>query len=340
MLRQLKIQLELKQLREQQAVLEEQKANFDRRSAELEAATKEAQSKEDYDVLERSIDTLTEEIRAADTETKMQDNKAKIAAREKELKDIEDKKKETDEKKPKTDQEEKKERGADMNKLQTRRLLETGEYYERAEVKEFYDSFRNLRSVTGSELTVPQIVVNRITDILGDYCTLYPLVDKIQAHGQIRLLVDADTTPATWIEMFASIPTGDVGTINQVEFQGFKVGKATFVDHAILKDSMINLDDYVTKKIARSIALALDKAILKGEGSSSKQPEGILLNLPSDHKVTVKNPKGYADIVKPISIIDTGEDSIGEIIAVMSRKTYYNRILATNSNGQCCGEIA
>ena len=45
-----------------------------------------------------------------------------------------------------------------------------GAYYERSEVKEFYEKFKNLRSVTGGELTIPTIVVDRILDILGEMC--------------------------------------------------------------------------------------------------------------------------------------------------------------------------
>ena len=62
-------------------------------------------------------------------------------------------------------------------------LLRTGEYYKRSEVVEFYNKFKNLRAVTGGELLIPEVVVNRIMEILGDYSTLYPLVDKIRVKG-------------------------------------------------------------------------------------------------------------------------------------------------------------
>ncbi|WP_236620397.1 phage major capsid protein, partial [Geobacillus thermodenitrificans] len=65
---------------------------------------------------------------------------------------------------------------AGMNRLQVREMLKTGEYYKRSEVVEFYEKFRNLRAVAGGELTIPEVVVNRIMDIMGDYTTLYPLV--------------------------------------------------------------------------------------------------------------------------------------------------------------------
>src|SRR5690606_19381003 len=103
-----------------------------------------------------------------------------------------------------------------MNRLQVRELLRTGEYYKRSEVIEFYEKFKNLRAVTGGELTIPEVVVNRIMDIMGDYTTLYPLVDKIRVKGTTRILVDTDTSPATWIEQSGALPTGDVGTITSI----------------------------------------------------------------------------------------------------------------------------
>ncbi|PWL42976.1 MAG: phage major capsid protein, partial [Clostridiales bacterium] len=237
------------------------------------------------------------------------------------------------------------ERGKNMeavNRYQIRELLKTGAYYERSEVKEFYEKFKNLRSVTGGELTIPTIVVDRILDILGDYCTVYPLVDKIRIKGKTRILIDTDTTPATWIEQTGAIPTGDVGAITNVDFDGYKVGKVTFVDNSILEDSIINLDDYVVKKLARALALALDKATLLGTGSSGKQPTGIIPSLEEGHKVSVI-ATGLADIVKPIGLIDTGEDSVGEIVAVMKRQTYYNRLLEysiqTDSSGNVVGKL-
>ena len=65
-----------------------------------------------------------------------------------------------------------------MNRIQVRELLKTGEYYKRSDVIEFYDKFKNLRAVTGGELAIPEVIVNRIMDILGDYSAIYNLVDQ------------------------------------------------------------------------------------------------------------------------------------------------------------------
>ena len=227
-----------------------------------------------------------------------------------------------------------------MNRLQVRELLKNGEYYKRSDVIEFYEKFKNLRAVTGGELVIPEVVVNRIMDILGDYSTLYPIVDRIQVKGTARVLIDTDTTPATWVEQNAALPVGDVGTIASIDFDGFKVGKVTFVDNFMLQDSVINLDDYVSKKIARAIALALDIAILSGTGVAGKQPEGILPAIPVGNQVTVAEAGAkMSDYVKPIGLIDTGLDSVGEITAVMKRATYYAYLLELSINVNAAGDM-
>ncbi|NOP79599.1 phage major capsid protein [Bacillus paranthracis] len=310
--------------------------DYVKRSAELEVAIGEAKTDEEMQVVEESIGTL--ETEKADFEQNKTNLEAEIAEIEAELEELNNKAPKN-EKRSNTKGE-----IQGMNRLQVRELLKTGEYYKRSEVVEFYERFKDLRSITGGELTIPEVVVNRIMDILGDFTTLYPLVEKIQVKGTTRILVDTDTEAATWIEQAGTLPTGDVGTITNVDFDGFKVGKVTFVDNYLLQDSIINLDAYVANKIARAIAKALDKAILKGEGASKKQPMGVIPSLSEENKVQVAaNGHLLKELAKKVGLIDTGDDSVGEIVAVMKRTTYYNRLveysIQVDANGNVVGKL-
>jgi HK97 family phage major capsid protein len=331
MLKQLKLAkaLEIKKQRYQE--IETKIAAILERSKNAEAALNEAKTEEDITTIEAEITEIEKENGTIETEKKSIE--AEITDIETELKDI----KERAAKAGKQSRSAKEVEG--MNRLQVRELLKTGEYYQRSDVKEFYDKFKNLRAVTGGELTIPEVIVNRIMDMLGDYSTLYPIVDKIQVKGTARILIDTDTTPASWVEQNASLPIGDVGTLAYLDFDGFKVGKVTFVDNYLLQDSVINLDDYVSRKIARAIALALDIAILNGTGAAGKQPTGIIPSIPVDNQVTVTAATAtMADYVKPIGLIDTGEDAVGEIRAVMRRSTYYAHFLEMSINVNAEGE--
>lgn len=341
MLKQLKLRAELKQRQAELDKYNQQKADFEKRKADLAASLEEAKTDEEINLVNQNIEALEKEVSEAGVEDKIKTVSSEITRIENEIKELDEKSNPAPQTTEKNKNEERE--NLSMNRLQVRELLKTGEYYERAEVKEFYEKFKNLRAVSGEGLTIPNLVINRILDILGDYSTLYPLVDKITVNGTSRILIDTDTTPASWIEQNGTLATGDVGTITNIDFDGWKVGKVTFVDNSMLQDSIINIDAYVTKKIARAIALALDLAILKGTGAAGKQPEGIIPSLAADHNVTVTDPKNYAAIVKPIALIDTGADSVGEIVAVMKRTTYYNRLLEysvqVNSDGNVVGKL-
>jgi HK97 family phage major capsid protein len=339
-LKQLMLRKKIDQKRTVLSELLEQEESLKIRSSQAEAALEEAEGDEQLAAVEEEANAIeAEEVQLNEKKTVLE---GEIAELEGELEQLNSKVPSNQARNTQTNQNE---RGAEgMHKYQVRELLKSGEYYKRSDVTEFYEQFKNLRSVTGGELTIPEVVVNRIMDIMGDFTTLYPLVDKIRVKGTTRILVDTDTAAATWIEQSAAIPTGDVGTITNVDFDGFKVGKVTFVDNYLLQDSIVNLDEYVTKKIARAIAKALDLAILKGTGAANKQPSGVIPNVPVGNQ---KSVEADADLLKSllqyIGLVDTGNDSVGEIVVVMKRQTYYNRLLGysiqVDSSGNVVGKL-
>ena len=110
-----------------------------------------------------------------------------------------------------------------------------------------------------------------------------------------------------------------------------------------MSDSVINLDEYVVKKIARAISLALDIAILNGTGAAGKQPSGIIPAIPVGNQVDVAEGAALVEFLKPIGLIDTGLDSVGEVTAVMKRSTYYAYFLEysvnVDGNGNVVGKL-
>lgn len=326
-----------KKIEQRKTALEEllsKEKEYQTRAEELQQAIEEAEKDEEVKVVEEEVNKLEDE------KQKLEEKKSKLEA---EIAELEGELEQLQSKAPSNQKRTNLKvegEGEPMSRLYVRELLKTGEYYKRSEVVEFYDKFKNLRAVAGGELTIPEVVVARIMDIMGDYTTLYPLVDKITVRGTARILVDTDDEPATWMEQQGAIPSGDVGTIAAVDFDGFKVGKITFVDNYLTQDSIINLDAYVTRKIARAIAKALDKAIVKGEGPANKQPTGIIPSLPAENKVTVQADANLVkNLAKQIGLIDTGEDSVGEIVAVMHRKTYYNRLVEFSIQVDSAGNV-
>lgn len=340
MLKQLMLRKKLEAEKSKLIALDERSTLLDERSEAVAVAIEEASTDEEMMIVNDEVEAITSEEGVITGERMTIETE--INAIEVELAAVDARAKDATGVKSRGKQDHTERGGENMHRLQIRRMLETGEYYERGDVKEFYEGLKNVRAVTGEGLTVPAVVVNRIMDIVGDYTTAYPLVDKIRITGTARILVDTDTGAATWLEMKGAIPTGNIGEIKNVDFDGFKVGKGVFVDNSIMQDSIVNLDDYVSKKIARSIAKALDASIISGKGSANKQPTGIIPSLSATHLVDVV-ATGWKDLVKPIGLIDDGSDTIGEITAMMKRSTYYNRCLEysihTDSKGNDVGKL-
>lgn len=344
MLRQLVISKKIEQRKNALAELLIKEEDLQTRSDEIEKMANEANTDEEISAVEEEVTKL--EAQKSELEEKKSKLLGEIAELENELEQLNAKTPAGDHRSADQNQNQRGESQVtrEYHATQVRKMLETGEYFQLQEVREFYEQFKNLRTVAGGELTIPQVIINRILDIVGDYTTLYPRVDKIRVSGTARILIDTDTTPAQWIEMSGTIPTGDVGTITHVDFDGFKVGKVTFVDNYLLQDSIINIDDYVVRKIARALAKALDLAILKGQGAAQKQPAGIIPAIPAENKKTVEaDEKLLVNLLKNVGLIDTGDDSVGEIVAVMKRQTYYNRLLEytinVNSDGNVVGKL-
>jgi HK97 family phage major capsid protein len=333
MLKQLKIQKSLELKREKLKEVQTKAAAVLKRSQDAEKALEEAKTEDDIKVVEAEITKIEAENIAIENEKKTVE--AEIEELEQELEGVQERAAATNKQTRSTSKGE----IDPMNRHQVKELLRTGEYYKRSEVIDFYNKFKNLRAVTGGELTIPEVIVNRIMEILGDYSTLYPLVDKIRVKGTARVLIDTDTTPATWVEQNAALPISDVGTLAYLDFDGFKVGKVTFVDNYLLQDSVINLDEYVSNKIARAIALALDISILSGTGAAGKQPTGIIPTIPVGNQVSVAENAALVEFLKPLGLIDTGLDSVGEIRAVMKRSTYYAQFLEYSINVNGAGEV-
>lgn len=319
-LRQLMIQRQIDQKNELLASLREKDEGFETRSEELEESINQAETDEEMEVVEDEIDKLESE--KADHENQKKKLQDEVTALEKELEELNDKapiNNEPDE------------RGKKMGAEQR---INNQRYFTR-EVEEFYTELRNRLTArdngqvlppgeSGAELIIPDIVVNRIRERIGDFTTLYPLVDLVKAGGRVKLILDVDTSEATWLEMRGALPEEDDAELTAVEFDGFKVGRVVYIDNSLLEDSIINLDDYLTKRIARSIAKAVDKAIVEGEGSDKKQPVGIIPQIPEENKVTAE--PSYAEIIPHLGLIDTGKDATGEIVAIMHRQTYYGKI--------------
>lgn len=309
--------------------------DFATRSSNLENAIEEAESDEDISAVEEEVEKLDEE------KTEHEEKKATL---EGEINELEDELSELNENAPNIKDNENRSKAPTNNIRHTEgeSRMKVNKYETRSqmldrlnveEVRDFYskvsEAALNKRALTETNLLIPEQVINMIQTRLGDYSTLYREVTVQTLNGTARIIMDGAIPEAIWTEMCD--PVEELATsFSQTELDGFKVGGYIPVCNAVLEDSMINLANFIEERLAMAIAKSLDKAILIGEGSSSKQPTGIVtaLAVGGQESRNTDSDGQLGDIVGNMALLDTGEDgaAIGEVIAVMKRSTYYAKL--------------
>jgi len=184
-----------------------QEEGFKTRSTELEAAIEEAKTDEEIAAVDEGISTL-------DTEKSEHDQKkvtleGEIAELEGELEQLNSKSPTNNPTPTPTGEERQKpqSQGGETrmreNKYETRtQMLER---LNQPEVREFYatvsKAVQDKRSLSGTDIVIPESVINMIQQRLGDYSTLYREVTVEQLSGTARIIMDGAIPEAIWTEM-------------------------------------------------------------------------------------------------------------------------------------------
>lgn len=204
---------------------------------------------------------------------------------------------------------------------------------ERDEVKEFLVRTRELgsqkRSVSGTELLIPEIMLDILRDNIAAYSKLITKVNLKPVKGKARQNITGTVPEGVWTEMVGVLNELELN-FNQVEVDGYKVGGFVIIPNSILQDSDLNLASEILLQIGKAIGIALDKAILYGLGT--KQPLGIVTRLkqtskPSDYPTVA--PKWVDLHTTNISKVSTtGVALIGSVILA------FGATKNNNSDGQ------
>ena len=287
-LRQVVIAKKLEQLRNKLAELksndfEERRAALATREAELEAAVNEITdetSEEDRAAVEEAVAEFEGQQNAL-TEEENANNEA-ISGVEQEIEALQS---ELDElNKKAAPPAAKKERKGEVN-MNTRKFFgmtfeQRDAFFAREDIKAFIARARDLgkqnRAVSGTELLIPEVMLDIIRENIGAYSKLIGKVNLRRVPGKARQRIMGAIPEAVWTEMCANLNELDF-LFNQVEVDGYKVGGYVAVCNALLEDSDIALGAEIMEGIARAIGYALDKAIIYGTGT--KMPLGIVTRL-------------------------------------------------------------
>lgn len=188
----------------------------------------------------------------------------------------------------------------DDRKMETRQFFgmsmqERDAFFARDDVKGFMTRLREVgrekRTITGAELTIPDVMLGIIRQQTAENSKLLKHVTVRNVPGTSRMVVAGAIPEAVWTEMCAKLNELAL-SFTSVEMDGYKVGGFIPVCNALLEDSDVSLATEVLTAIGRAIGLALDKAILYGTGT--KMPMGIVTRLAQASK-----PSSYSAQARP-----------------------------------------
>lgn len=197
-----------------------------------------------------------------------------------------------------------------------------------AEERKYYNEVKDKHSFQGLEL--PKTVFERVFD---DLSKNHPLLSKIQFQnvtGVTEWIIRTDNVEAAWWgplcdEIKKKLDTG----FKTIKTDLYKVSAYVPVCKAMLALGPEWLDRYVREILAESISLALEEAIIAGEGENG--PVGIIKKLEDVQggKHQDKEAKALADfstetigkeILAPLS---KGVKALGEVILVVNTTDYF-----------------
>lgn len=328
-LKQLLIQKKLRNKQEGMTVIRSAFDSFKIREDDIAKALEEATTDEETEVVEESIIELEKEI---------EEKKSEQEALQKELDELQAELDALEENEPQQQTEEETRNMKNTHSRNHGAALTIRQSMDIQEVRDFYQGLSNAmtekRDLTQAESTIPTVVIDRISSKIGDYSVLMNEVEVLALPGKGRVVIDGAIPEAVWTEMTGALTELQDG-FSPVDIDGFSLGGFISVPNATIEDSLVALATYTEDRIAKAIAKAIDKAILSGEGSAKKQPDGIIPKLDLTHKVT--SDGSLKDIISHLGVVDT-DGTGGEVIFVMNRVTYYGYILtqmiASTSDGK------
>ena len=210
-------------------------------------------------------------------------------------------------------------------------ILDTPEYrsayLKRLQGKELNDvEKRALTTASNSAgAAVPTTTLNKIIDKLRQTSALFPRITVSYVPGNLSLVVANAKNAATWkAEGTDGTPADD--TVVRVNLTGYELIKLVEISAAAEAMTIDAFEDYIASEIGRQLAIAIENAILNGDGDG--EPTGILegITWTSDNSTTwaSNGTIGYDNLVDALALLPTLYHN--NAIFVMNRKMLFGGI--------------
>src|SRR5665647_1401820 len=119
------------------------------------------------------------------------------------------------------------------------------------------------RAITGSELTIPEVMLETLRDNLNRYSKLVKYVNVRTVKGKARQNIMGAIPEAIWTEACKTLNELTL-TFSQVEVDGYMIGGFIAICNATLEDSDEDLAAEILDALGQGMGLGVDKAIVYG----------------------------------------------------------------------------
>lgn len=329
MLKLLKLRKQKKEKEIELKKIREKIADFQKREEELNGSLEEAETDEDVALVEENIEKLgAEKEEAGDLEGTAANLEKEIEEIDSEIEECERKVEEAKRAKETDPAEKKAEQRGEKEMVLKRRyedftLTERQALVEREDVKGFLTNVRSLlgsqsRAVNGTDFTIPDVMVDLLRPDILENSKLLKHVHLKPVKGKAREEVLGLPPEGIWMEMDEALQSLDFA-FYLANIDGYKVGGYIPIPNYLLQDSDVALMNEIMRYLGAAIAIAIDKAIVKGSGT--KQPLGIMTRLaqtskPADYSSKMPEWKDLhnSNIIEASSASLTGQQLFAEMI--------------------------
>lgn len=145
------------------------------------------------------------------------------------------------------------------------------------------EHYRSMLSST-NKVTIPQRLADQIVDVMRTQSAILSTIPTISMpNNNMKIAVQTKDAEAHFVQEGDLIPTSDA-VFEGVDLEGKTLAVFVPISEQLL-DSAHNLGTQLQTSIAKAIALALDKAVLYGEGTGTDHKIKGLLRYADIHKV-------------------------------------------------------
>lgn len=172
----------------------------------------------------------------------------------------------------------------------------------------------------------------QIISLLHEYCPFRQLasIENISTNS-VDYLIENDNTTFGWAGEIEKRDVTDISKITKLSIHTHELYAQPKATQRLLDDSEVNIDAWISAKIAESFAKAENEAFLNGDGN--KKPHGFLTKKNEYKSVKSANEKINAeDILKMINSLP--EQFMSNATFIMNRLTLSNLQALTDSNNR------